>query len=36
MKDFYKMNLIVIGIIVLFYLVFDPYNSVLANAYLRC
>ena len=32
MEDFYKMNLIVIGIIILFYLVFDPYNSVLANA----
>src|SRR5271157_374126 len=31
-KDFYKMNLIVIGIIVLFYIVFGPYNSVLADA----
>ena len=31
-KDFYKMNLIVIGIIIIFYLLFDPYNSVLANA----
>ncbi len=32
LKDFYKMNLIVIGIIVLFYLSFGPYSSVLANA----
>jgi asparagine N-glycosylation enzyme membrane subunit Stt3 len=32
MKDFYTMNLIVIGIIILFYLVFGPYNSVLADA----
>ena len=32
LKDFYKMNLIVIGIIILFYLPFGPYGSVLANA----
>jgi asparagine N-glycosylation enzyme membrane subunit Stt3 len=31
LKDFYKMNLIVIGIIVLFYLIFDPYNTVLTD-----
>ncbi len=32
MRDFYKMNLIVIGVILLFFLAFNPYNSVLANA----
>ncbi len=31
MRDFYTMNLIVIGIIILFYIPFGPYGSVLAN-----
>jgi asparagine N-glycosylation enzyme membrane subunit Stt3 len=31
LKDFYRMNAIVIGIIVLFYIAFDPYESVLAD-----
>jgi asparagine N-glycosylation enzyme membrane subunit Stt3 len=31
MKDFYTMNAIVIGIIVLFYIVFGPYGSVLTD-----
>ena len=31
-RDFYKMNLIVIGVIILFYLPFGPYGSVLADA----
>ncbi len=30
-KDFYVMNLIVIGIIAFFYLLFNPYNTVLTN-----
>jgi asparagine N-glycosylation enzyme membrane subunit Stt3 len=32
MKDFYVMNLIVTAMIILFYLPFGPYGSVLANA----
>jgi hypothetical protein len=32
LKDFYKMNAIVLAVIILFFLAFDPYNSVLANA----
>lgn len=31
LKDFYKMNAIIIGIITLFFIVFDPYNTVLTN-----
>ncbi len=31
MRDFYKMNAIIIGIIVLFYIPFNSYGSVLAN-----
>ena len=32
MKDFYRMNIIVLAIIIVFFLIFDPYGSVLANA----
>jgi asparagine N-glycosylation enzyme membrane subunit Stt3 len=31
MQDFYRMNAVVIGIIVLFYIVFGPYGSVLTD-----
>lgn len=31
MRDFYKMNAIIIGIIAFFYVIFDPYNTVLTN-----
>lgn len=30
-RDFYKMNAIIIGIITLFFILFDPYNTVLTN-----